>query len=736
VERKLTAILCADVFGYSRLMGENEEATLRTLSSHRKLIDSLIEQHRGRFVNSAGDSVLAEFASVVNAVQCAVEIQTTVKAENANLPSERQMQFRIGVNLGDVIVDGEQIYGDGVNVAARLESLADPGGICISDTVHAQIRNKLPLTYDNLGEQQVKNIAQPVRVLRVMLEGGPTRATAKATERSLRKHWRGGAFSLVGLAIIVGTILFVQHLSLRPTTTTASIPPAQKLAPPLPDMPSIAVLPLTNMSGDREQEYFSDGITDDLITALSRLPGLFVIARTSSFTYKGKAVRLQEVGKELGVKYILGGGVRKAGDQVRITVQLADATTGEELWAERYDRPLRDVFALQDEIVRRIVTTLNLQLTLAQRGVLIALIPRETENLEAYDDVLRGAEYFLSYTKDGNVKARQMLEKAIELDPKYARAYATLGANYFLGWVLLLSPDSNGLERAFQLAQQAIALDDLLPPAHSLLAAIYAHKSQFDQAVTEAQRALALNPNYPTGYFMLAEVMNTMAKPWEALEAVEKAMRLDPRNRDRYLGEQGWAYTQLGRYEEAIPALKRDQALTNNLWSHVLLVRDYVELGQEDAAQAEATEVARRSALNPNSPLGYSALANVMNSMAEPAQALVAAEKAIRLDPGNRDRYLMEQGHAYNQLGRYEDAIPVFKRYLALHPDIFWAHVGLAVDDIELGHDDAARGEAAEVLRLNPQFSLEMINRTVGPKGKVLAGNARWSADLHKAGLK
>src|SRR6266852_3230847 len=628
MERKLAAILCADVHGYSRLMGQDEVATLATLTSYRKIIDARIEQHRGRFVNSAGDSVLAEFASVVNAMQCAIDIQTGLRIENANLPVERRMEFRIGVNLGDVMVDGVQIYGDGVNVAARLESLADPGGICISDTVHAQIRNKLPLTYDNLGEQQVKNIAQPVRVLRVMLEGGPTRATAKATERSLRKHWRGGAFSLVGLAIIVGTILFVQHLSLRPTTTTASIPPAQKLAPPLPDMPSIAVLPLTNMSGDREQEYFSDGITDDLITALSRLPGLFVIARTSSFTYKGKAVGLQDVGKELGVKYVLGGGVRKARDQVRITVQLADATTGEELWAERYDRPLRDVFALQDEIVRRIVTTLNLQLALAQRGF---LIPRTTDNLEAYDDFLRGREFFWNTTRDGNAKARQMFEKAIALDPKYAQAYAGLGLNYFLGWILLLSPDPNALERAFQLAQQAIALDDSLSPAHSILAAIYVQKGQYDQAVTEAQRSIALNPNSPLGYVWLAEVMNNMARPTEAL---------------------------------------------------------------------------------------------------------VAAEKAMRLDPGNRDRYLSEEGFAYQGLGRYEDSITAYKGFLAVRPGIVLAHVGLAVDDIELGHDDAARAEAAEVLRLNPQFNLELIFRTVGPKGKVLAENARWSADLRKAGLK
>jgi adenylate cyclase len=730
VKRKLTAILCADVFGYSRLMGENEEATLRTLSSHRKLIDSLIEQHRGRFVNSAGDSVLAEFASVVNAVQCAVEIRTTLKTENANIPPERRMEFRIGVNLGDVMVDGEQIYGDGVNVAARLESLAEPGGICISAIVHDQLGNKLALGYEDLGEQSVKNIVKPVRVLRVLPKG--TASMLREKRRSPRRYWRGGLFSLAGLAIIAATVVLVQHLSFKPPHTHASIPPPQGPALALPDQPSIAVLPLTNMSGDREQEYFSDGITDDLITDLSRLPGLFVIARSSTFAYKGKAAKLQDVSKELGVKYVLEGGVRKAGDQVRITVQLADATTGEELWAERYDRPMRDIFALQDEIVRRIVTTLNLQLTLAQRGI---LIPRTTDNLEAYDDVLRGAEYRLSFTKDGNAKARQMFEKAFQLDPKYERAYELLGQNYFTGWILLLSPDPNGLERAFQLEQQAIALDDSLSGPHGILAAIYVHKSQYDQAVTEAERGIALNPNFAFGYWALAEVMNNMARPAEALVAVEKAMRLDPRNPDYYVFEQGLAYTQLGRYEDAIPALKRDMTLTNNLWDHVHLALDYIELGQEDAARAEVAEVERRVAVNPSSPLGYWALARVMNNMAEPAQALVAVEKAMRLDPGNRDKYLGMQGFAYQGLRRYEDSITAFKRYLALRPDIFWAHLGLAVDDMELGHDDDARAEAAEALRLDPQFNLEMIYRTVGPKGKVLTENARWSADLRKAGL-
>src|SRR6266851_1581690 len=343
-------------------MGEDEEATHRILKSCRKLIDSLIEEHHGRFVNSAGDSVLAEFASVVNAVQCAVEIQTTLKSENGKLPPDRRMEFRIGINLGDVIVEGEQIYGDGVNVAARLESLAEPGGICVSGTVREHIGNRLALSYEDLGEQSVKNIAKPVRVFRVLPEAGTS--TTSKTRRVARKYVRRGVFSIAGLAIIAATIIIVQHLSLRPPTPSASIPPAQPPALPLPDKPSIAVLPFTNMSGDRDQEYFSDGITDDLTTALSRLPDLFVIARTSAFTYKGKAVKVQDIGRQLGVKYVLEGSVRKADKQVRITAQLVDATTGDHIWAEHYDRPLKDIFLLQDDIVRRIVTTLKLQLPL------------------------------------------------------------------------------------------------------------------------------------------------------------------------------------------------------------------------------------------------------------------------------------------------------------------------------------------------------------------------------------
>jgi adenylate cyclase len=589
VERKLTAILCADVYGYSRLMGGDEEATLVTLTAHRKIIDSLIERHHGRFVNSAGDSVLAEFASVVEAVNCAVDIQPALKSENAKLPPERQMEFRIGVNLGDVMVEGDQIYGDGINVAARLESLADPGGICISGTVHEQVRDKLALGYEDNGEQTVKNIARPVHVWRVLLNGATPH---RETRRIPRRYWRGGVLSLTGLAIIVGTIVLVQHVSLKPPRTSASIPPAQSPALALPDKPSIAVLPFANLSGDPQQEYFSDGITDDLVTDLSRVPGLFVIDRSSTFAYKGKPAKVQEVGRELGVKYVLEGSARKTADRVRINVQLVDASTGNQVWTQRYDRQLHDIFAVQDEIVQSLAVTVNLQLTLLEQW---GPLPQRTKNLEAYDYFLRGFEYSLSGTPDGLAKGRKMFEKSVELDPGYANAYGALAFSYFLGYLWQFDNDPGVLDRAAELVEKSIALDDSYSGPYAVRGWIEAAKHQHDRAIADCKRAVSLDPNSAFAWIALADINTILGtgKPEEVLAYAQKAIRLDPRHPENYSLQEGQAYNGMGRYAEAVDALKRSEQ--NNPWVHVNLVYAYSELGREEDARAEAAEVLRVS---------------------------------------------------------------------------------------------------------------------------------------------
>jgi len=550
MERKLAAILSADVKGYSRLMGEDEEATIHTLTAYREVMTTLIQQYRGRVVDSPGDNLLAEFASAVDAVRCAVEVQNELKVKNANPPAQRKMEFRIGLNVGDVVVEGEKLYGDGVNIAARLEGLAEPGGICISGTVHDQVENKLALSYEYVGEQTVKNIAKPVRMFRVHIE----------PEAS------------------------------SPTVSSQGEMPSPL---PLPDKPSIAVLPFTNMSGDPEQEYFSDGITEDLITDLSKLSGLFVIARHSVFTYKGKAVKMEQVSKELGVRYILEGSVRKASNWVRITAQLVNATTGHHVWAERYDRELKDIFALQDEITRQIVGALRVKLTTSEQE---RVWRRYTDNVEAYDYLLRGVEYFNRLTYETTVQARQLFERALALDPRFAAACAALSLTYWLEWANQWSQDLQTLEQAFALAQKAVALDDSLPLAHIVLSRAHLAKKQLEQAIAEAKRAITLDPNNADSYADLAEILVYVGQPEEAIGLVEKAMRLNPHYPWLYLYPLGFAYAVTGRIAEAMATLKR--VLTRNpdfLPAHLLLAAIYSGSGQEEAARGEAAEVLRIS---------------------------------------------------------------------------------------------------------------------------------------------
>ncbi|HXJ83949.1 MAG TPA: adenylate/guanylate cyclase domain-containing protein [Candidatus Methylomirabilis sp.] len=609
VERKLAAIFSADVKGYSRLMGEDEVATVQTLTAYRDAMASLIQQHRGRVVDAPGDNVLAEFASVVDAVSCAAEVQRELKSRNAEVPVSRRLEFRIGINLGDVIVDGERIYGDGVNIAARIEGLADAGGIAISGTVYDQVKGKLPLGYQALGEHVVKNIAEPIRVYRVTLDAASPRPArvVRATASPFRRR-TAVLVGVVALVLVAGAAVW--SLSLRPRAAALT----------LPDKPSIAVLPFQNMSGDPGQEYFSDGMTEDLITQLSKHSGLFVIARNSVFTYKGKAVKPAQVSRELGVRYVLEGSVRKAGKRVRINAQLIDATTGYHVWAERYDRDLNDVFDLQDEVIEKIVTMLAVTLNvpevstsreqgqehMAREGrqsadvigssgalrpvtrpsVVARRMP--TRNLDAYDDVLRGMEYQRRTTPEANAEARRLFERAAELDPEYAGAYEHLGWTYLQAWQLQWSRDPATLQRAFDLANQAVALDDSRASCHTLLSQVLLWKKEHARAISEAGRAVALAPNDADGYETLAEVLAWSGKAEEAIGHIKHAMRLNPQYPFYYLWTLGHAYYLTERNADAIATLGTlTEQNPNFLPAHAYLAVLYTEQGLDKKASAE-----------------------------------------------------------------------------------------------------------------------------------------------------
>jgi TolB-like protein/class 3 adenylate cyclase/Tfp pilus assembly protein PilF len=597
-QRKLTAILSADVKGYSRLMSQDEMGTIRALTAYKTAMADLIEEYRGHVVDSPGDNLLAEFGSVIDAVNCAVEIQRDLAERNAELPYNRKMEFRIGVNQGDIVHEEGRIYGDGVNVAARLEGLAEGGGICVSGKVYDEVQSKLSLEYEFLGKQEVKNIEKPVRVYRVLSFPGAAAHRVVRAKKAVGKTWRHAAMAIVAVLVLAAAVA-VWKFSFRPP----SIEPAsvERMAYPLPDRPSIAVLPFVNLSDDPKQEYFSDGLAEEIITALSKVPKVFVIARNSTFSYKGKSVKVNQVAEELGVRYVLEGSVRQAGDQVRITAQLIDALTGYHLWAERYERDLRDIFVLQDEITLKIIEAMQVKLTLGEQARMAA---KGTDNLEAYLKYLQASEFAVQLNREDNARARKLAEEAISLDAEFSMAYQILGGTHLVD-IIIGSSESpkESLQQAFELANKALTLDDTNANAHADLSYLFLLRRQHDQAIAEAERAVALAPNAAYINFSVGRALRYAGRPEEAITWGKKAIRLDPLPGGYLLFGLCHAYWFAGRSEEGVPMCKKAILVSpKSVPAHLFLAGTYVSLGRMEEARAEAQELLK---IDPKFSLAY-----------------------------------------------------------------------------------------------------------------------------------
>jgi adenylate cyclase len=584
-KRKLIAILSADVKQYSRLMRDDEDTTIRTLTAYRRAIFKLVQQYRGRVVDSPGDNILSEFGSIVDAVNCAVEVQREIAERNAEVPQNRLMEFRIGVNLGDVVEEEDRIYGDGVNIAARVEGLAEGGGICISGTVYDSIEGKLGLEFEFIGEHEVKNIDKPIRVYRVLSLPGAAAHRVIRAKAATAKRWKRVIVAIVVFSVVSAAVGTIWHFYFRPSVEPASV---AKMAYPLPDKPSIAVLPFTNMSDDPKQEYFADGMTEDLITDLSQMSNLFVIARNSTFVYKAKPVKIRQVAEELGVRYVLEGSVRKAGGQVRINAQLIDATTGRHLWAERYDGKLEHIFALQDKITQKIVAALALKLTAGEQEYVVR---DQTKNIAAYDAFLEGWEHYRRFTPDDFAKACSYFEKALDLDPNYWRAYAALAQTYWRGlelgwrWQMGLGVGwSEGRILARNYLEKAMTHPTSL--AHQVASAINLFRRQYDEAVYEANQAIALDPNDYRAHWIMAWTLIYVGRSEDAIEFARAAMRLNPHYAGPNLFLLALAHFAMGQLEEAVNMFER--ALSHNPELRGLsapLAAAYAHLGRDNEAR-------------------------------------------------------------------------------------------------------------------------------------------------------
>ena len=648
VKRKLAAILSADVQGYSRLMGEDEEGTIRTLKVYLEVISGFIAQHQGRVVGTGGDSILAEFGSVVDAVRCAVAIQKDLQDRNETVAEDRRLQFRMGVNLGDVVEEGDTILGDGVNIAARLEGLAEAGGICISGTAYDHVENKLPLGYEYFGEQAVKNIAKPVRVYRVVTD---PEAVGRVIEKTGTRPWPKTTLGLIAAAIAIVAALAIWKFYLLPApppqvsskenikvaslekpAETVPTPPVSSAAPalkekatppspekvaqpapppapkmevadkkkmafPLPEEPSIAVLPFVNMSEDPKQEFLSDGITEEIITALSKVRHLFVISRQSTFSYKGKPVKVKQVSEELGVRYVLEGSVQRSADRIRINAQLIDALTGRHIWAERYNRNLTDIFDLQDDITTKILTAIRVKLTEGEQAISAEKYFKGKQGLDCYLKVLEGVKYYLGHNIEDTKRARQIAEEAIEMCPEVPSVYILLGhVNQMEYWLGLGKSPRESIEKGVELTQKALAMDDSSPSAHGLLSMLYTMKREYDKAISEGERAVALAPAGANAHMHYGMSLHYGGRPEEAIPVLQKAIRLNPLGETGNFLNLGHAYRAMGRFEEAVSAYKKSlQRSPDSLFAHLGLAATNSMMGREQEARAEAAEVLRIS---------------------------------------------------------------------------------------------------------------------------------------------
>ncbi|CAB5134289.1 Adenylate cyclase (EC [Olavius algarvensis associated proteobacterium Delta 3] len=589
--RKLSAILSADVKGYSKLMGDDEESTINTITRYRSIITGLIEKHDGRVVDAPGDNVLAEFGSSLHALLGAIEIQRTVATENDRLPENLRMDFRIGINLGDIIHKDDRIYGEGVNIAARIENLADPGGICVSRGVFEQVEGKLDVGFSYLGQHSVKNINKPVNIYKVLLDPKDAgRIVSTPETKTPTRTWL--AVAIVALVIAVGGA-GVWYRQSRIEFEPASV---DKMAYPLPDKPSIAVLPFDNLSDNAKLDFFASGLTEDLTAALSKAPGLFVISRSSVAAYKGKPVDIKRVAEEQGVQYVLEGSIQEAVGKLRITARLVDALQGRHLWADRFDRQASDIFALQDDIVKHVIVELQVELT---QGAAARIASRGTDNLEAW--LLRVEAYgeFYKFTREGMIRARELYEAAHQADPGWSRPIASLAS---VNWYEAKRGWSNSREAAIESgmarAQRAIKMDPDEPLGYQTLGNLYALRGEAERAIELRRKAAELAPNDLVAVAGLATRLKDFGGEQEAVRLFEQAMRLSPKHPWWVSSAYGVALHLVGRKEDAVAAFKKAIALKpNNVHPHAFLTVVYVDIDRMSDAKSAAEEVKR---LNPN----------------------------------------------------------------------------------------------------------------------------------------